>query len=90
MTVLDLQSAGILREARGEFVILFGFRPKLVKIVKQNRTEFFSQIKKITNSENDSLLVEKYLRGTTTSRLLKIRFIGLRLSLISSEAGRFE
>ena len=45
--------SGILHEARGEFVILFGFRPKLVKIVKQNRTDFFSQIKKITNSEND-------------------------------------
>jgi hypothetical protein len=44
------ERTGILREARVEFVILFGFRPKLVKIVKQNRTEFFSQIKKITNS----------------------------------------
>jgi hypothetical protein len=32
-------------------VILFGFRAKLVKIVEQNRTEFISQIKKITNSE---------------------------------------
>ena len=51
----QLQSAGILREARGEFVILFGFQAKLVKIVKQNRTEFFSQIKKITDSENDRI-----------------------------------
>jgi len=32
-------------------VILFGFRAKFVKIVEQNRTEFISQIKKITNSE---------------------------------------
>ena len=32
-------------------MILFGFRAKLVKIVEQNRTEFISQIKKITNSE---------------------------------------
>jgi hypothetical protein len=34
-------------------VILFSFQAKLVKIVKRNRTEFFSQIKKITASEDE-------------------------------------
>jgi hypothetical protein len=53
--VFDLQSAGILRVARGEFVSLFGKSLNTSQIHEHFRPQFFSQTNKITGSENDSL-----------------------------------